>query len=145
MELLTFLVADYANVAEGGKLNVMGIFSNIFATNFPARHPSMFIVAKLGADLGEYGDQRTLTIKLMDADGHEIMRFERPIIIPQPEGGHRPEVTAILQINDIVFPYAGRYQFSLQIDKDLKGAYPLDITQIPVVQNQEPTSPAKGE
>ena len=37
MELLTILAADYANIAEGGKLNVMGIFRNIYAATFPAR------------------------------------------------------------------------------------------------------------
>jgi len=29
MQLLTILAADYANIAEGGKLNVMGIFTII--------------------------------------------------------------------------------------------------------------------
>jgi hypothetical protein len=130
MELLTFLAADYANIAQGGKINVMGIFRNIYATHFPARHPSMYLVVKLGADLGEYGDDRALIIKLLDADAHELMRYESQIKIPQPQGGQRPEVNALLQINDIVFPNPGRYQFSVQVDKDVKGTFPIDIDQI---------------
>jgi hypothetical protein len=47
MELLTILAADYANIAQGGKLNVMGIFRNINALKFPAKHSSMTLVVKL--------------------------------------------------------------------------------------------------
>jgi hypothetical protein len=129
MELLTILAADYANIAQGDKINVMGIFRTIFAPSFPARHPSMFLVVKLGADLGEYGDERTMTIKLLDADGNELMRYPMQIRIPQPSGGQRPEVNALLQINDVVFPSAGRYQFSVFIDKDNKGDLAIDVIQ----------------
>ena len=132
MELLTILAADYANIAQGGKLNVMGIFRNIYATSFPARHLSMILVVKLGADIGEFDDERSLTIKLMDQDGNELMRFSSPIKIPKPSGGQRPEVNAILQINEIVFPQPGRYQFSVQVDKDFKGSLPIDV--IPIEQ-----------
>jgi len=55
MKLTLFLAADYANITREGKLNVMGIFNDIYARTFPARHSSMHLVAKLGAELGEYG------------------------------------------------------------------------------------------
>ncbi len=132
MELLTILAADYANVAQGGKLNVMGIFKTVYSSNFPARHSSMFVVVKLGADLGEYGDDRVFRLKLLSADGKELMQFEQPIKIPQPQDGQRPEVNVILQINDIIFPEPGRYQFSVLIDKDLKGALPIDLLKIDI-------------
>jgi len=130
MELLTILVADYANVAQGGKINVMGIFRNIYAVNFPAVHPSMALIIKLGAELGEYGDDRKLIVKLLDADGKELMNFENIIEVPQPEGGQRPEINAIFALNGIVFPTPGRYQFSVLIDRDVKGHIPLDVIEL---------------
>jgi len=130
MELLTILAADYANIAQGGKLNVMGIFREIYATSFPAQHPSMVLIVKLGADLGEYGDSRNLRIRLVDPDGKEMVKFENNIEIPQPVNGQRPEVNAILALNGLVFPAPGRYPFSVQIDKDYKGQLPLDVVAI---------------
>lgn len=130
MELLTILAADYANITQNGKLNVMGIFGNIYAPNFPARHLSMTLVVKLGANLGEYGEQRQLSIRLMNADGIEIWRFENPVQIPQPTGGQRPEINAIIQINEIVFPEPGRYQFGVYVDRDYKGDLPIDVIKI---------------
>jgi len=130
MELLTILAADYANIAQGGKLNVMGIFRNIYSTKFPALHPSMVLIIKLGAELGEYEDERTLTVKLLNPDGVELMKITNPIRIPEGKGGQRPEVNAILALNGIVFPEPGRYQFSVQVDKDIKGGLPLDIIKV---------------
>ena len=130
MELLTILAADYANITQNGKLNVMGIFRNIYATKFPARHLSMTLVVKLGAELGEFDDERQLAVRLMDADGNELMRYESPIKVPSPSGGQRPEINAIIQINEIVFPQPGRYQFSVFVDRDAKGSLPIDVTLI---------------
>jgi hypothetical protein len=76
MRLLLLLAADYANVTGDGKLNVMGIFNEIKASAFPARHPSMHLIVKLGADLGEYGERRDLFVKLLDADGNPIASVE---------------------------------------------------------------------
>ncbi|HEY2979992.1 MAG TPA: hypothetical protein VGJ22_02325 [Anaerolineales bacterium] len=130
MELLTILAADYANIAEGGKLNVMGVFRNIYAARFPATHPSMALIVKLGAELGEYGDERNLTIRLLNADGGELLRFENPIKIPDGVGGLVPEVNAILAINGIVFPTPGRYEFVVQVDRDHKGSLSIDVSQL---------------
>ena len=114
MKLLLLLATDYANVTSDGKLNVMGIFRDINAVNFPARHSSMHLVVKLGAELGEYGDTRTLTVKLLDPDGVEIMSLTGPVAIPKSESGKIPEVNAILELKDIIFPKPGPYQFLLR-------------------------------
>jgi len=68
VEVPLLLVADYANVTDNGKLNVMGIFQRLHAREFPARHPVMQLVIKLVAGPGEYGESRRLTVRLLDAD-----------------------------------------------------------------------------
>ena len=137
MKLLLLLAADYANITSDGKLNVMGIFRDINAYTFPARHSSMHLVVKLGAELGEYGDTRTLTVKLSDPDGNEIMSLSGPAAIPNSVGGRVPEVNAILEIKDIIFPKPGPYQFIVLIDKDYKGDLPVYVNQLEVPKNNE--------
>jgi len=102
MNLDIFLVADYANMTGDGKLNVMGIFREINAPNFPARHPSMHLVIKLSAELGEYGIQRGLGVKLCDPDGNELISLTGPIDVPKGGHGIRPEVNAILELKDTI-------------------------------------------
>jgi hypothetical protein len=130
MKSLLFLVADYANVTGDGKLNVMGIFNDINATNFPARHSSMHLVAKLGAELGEYGQTRNFTVKLLDEDANQILDISGQLEIPNGEKGRKPEVNIILELKDIVFPKAGIYQFVLMIDKDHKNELTLYVNTI---------------
>jgi hypothetical protein len=130
MELLTILAADYANVSKEGKLNVMGIFNDIFAENFPCRQPSMYLIVKLQAELGEYDEDRTLTIKLLDEDGNELMKLTGPMKMQKPAGGRRPEANAILRINDLIFKNPGRYEFRVFVDKDSKGSLTINVTKI---------------
>jgi len=130
MKPLLFLVADYANVTGDGKLNVMGIFNDINAYNFPARHPSIHLIAKLAPELSEYGQKRTFTVILMDPDGNHIMEIIEELDIPRGQGGRKPEVNIILDLKDIIFPKDGRYQFVLLIDKDQKDELTIYVNQI---------------
>lgn len=130
MRPLLFLAADYANITGDGKLNVMGIFNDINSFNFPARHPSMHLIAKLAPELSEYGQKRTFTIILMDADANHIMELSGEINVPMGQGGRKPEVNIILDLKDIILPKPGRYVFVLQIDKDQKDELTLYVNQI---------------
>jgi hypothetical protein len=137
MKLLLLLAADYANTTGDGKLNVMGIFRDINAFNFPTRLSSLHLVIKFAAELGEYGDTRTITVKLRDPDGAEIMSFTSPAVIPKSEGGRIPEVSTILELKDIVFKKPGPYQFVVLIDKDYKGDLPIYVNKLEAPKNQE--------
>lgn len=130
MDVLVFLAADYANVAQGGKLNVVGIFNEINATNFPARHASMHLVIKLGADMVEFGQSRKVTVKLLNADGQEGFSLSGDVEIPEGSEGKRPEINLIYELHDLVFPEPGAYEFALLIDKDLKHKLPIRLNKI---------------
>jgi hypothetical protein len=130
MEKLLFLAADYANITGDGKLNVMGIFQDIYSFNFPARHSSMHLIARLGAELGEHGQTREFTIKLLDEDGHQVMDLVGQFQVPQGQPGRKPEVNVILELKDLVFPMPGTYTFVILVDKDQKGELALHVNQL---------------
>ncbi len=130
MKLTLFLAADYANITREGKLNVMGIFNDIYAQTFPARHSSMHLVAKLGAELGEYGQARDFTVKLLDADGNPIFDLSGQFQVPPGGQGRKPEVNLILELKDLIFPKEGMYQFVLLVDKDHKGELSLYVNKL---------------
>lgn len=136
MRLTLFLAADYANITREGKLNVMGIFDDIYAQSFPARHTAMHLVIKLGAELGEYGQERNFTVKLLDADGNPIFDLSGQFQVPPGGHGRKPEVNLILELKDLIFPKEGMYVFVLLVDKDQKGELSLHVNKI------EPQKPA---
>lgn len=127
MQVALLLAADYANVAQGGKLNVMGIFDNIRAQTFPARHASMHLVVKLASDPGEGGQMRAITILLLNEDGGEMLRMSQDIEVPPHSGGRRPEMNFIMELRDVVFPTPGIYEFVVQVDRDTKATHPIHL------------------
>lgn len=130
MKELLFLVADYANMTGDGKLNVMGIFEEIYSSNFPARHPSMHLVASLAAELGEYGQERNFTVKLLDEDGLQLLELGGTFQVPIGQRGRKPQINMIFDLKDVVFPKPGIYQIALFIDKDHKCATSLYLNQL---------------
>lgn len=130
-------MADYANITREGKLNVMGIFNDIHSFSFPARHPSMHLVVKLGAELGEWGQSRDFTVKLLDADGNQIMDVTGQFQVPKGEHGRTPEVNIILELKDVVFPKPGAYQFVFLVDKDQKADLSLHVNQLETTKPNE--------
>jgi hypothetical protein len=130
MKVDLFLTADYANITGDGKLNVMGIFREVNAINFPARHSSMHVVIRLYAELGEFGATRDLVVKLLDADGTEIVGLSGQVDVPKPAEGRTPQVNVILELKDIIFPKPGPYQFIILLDKDHKASLTIYVNQL---------------
>src|SRR5829696_4762255 len=131
MEKLILLLADYANVDSSGKLNVLGAFGRIYATAFPARHPYMCLVAKLGADWGESGQSKEFSVNFVDQDSQVVAIFPPlPFTIPSPSKENFPEVNFIIQLRDFVLPEAGSYQFVINVDGEPIGTLPLTVDLI---------------
>jgi len=122
MEILLIVAADYANLTGNNKLNIMGIFSDLNPPSYPYEHPSMYLVVKMRPEFIELGDTRTLTVKFIDEDGHELVSMPRQIRIPDIRGGKRPEINGIFSFNNLEIPRPGFYQFAILLDKDHKGS-----------------------
>jgi hypothetical protein len=140
MRINLFLLADYANISEDKKLNIMGIFTEINAFQFPVRQPSMHLVLSMTPELGEYGDTRTLAIRLFDPDGNELMNISLPCQLPKPEHGRMPIVNFVLNLRDLIFPKPGPYGFVVQLDKDRKDQILLYVNQL-----EQPQQPQIGQ
>ena len=129
MKLRLLLAADYANISQEGKLNVMGIFNEINSSSFPCRHSSMHLVITLVPELGEYGVSRDLFVRLFTPDGNEIMNLSGQIDVPKRGPGRPPEVNVILELKDLIFPEPGPYQLVVLIDRDQKDELSIKLNK----------------
>lgn len=128
METRLLLLADFANVDSSGKLNIIGAFNRIFAPQFPAQHPMMYLVVRVAAGLGEFDRQRNLEVVLYDQDGHEKWRTPNlTFAVPAPVAGRIGEFNAVIGMQMMKFDSPGRYEFRVFIDNDLEGTIPLDL------------------
>ena len=129
MKVQLLLLADYASVSSDNKLNVMGVFRSINASNFPAKHSLMYLVLSMVAELGETGQTRTVIIKMLDADGKELLSITNEAELPDDEVG-MPEINMIVQLTDVLFIKPGPYMFVVIVDKDHKAQLSLQVNQV---------------
>jgi hypothetical protein len=141
LEVILMLACDYANVEQSGKLNMMGVFNDIKATTFPIRHPMMHLVVKLGVELGEVPQDRTVVVRLLDEDQKEMLTLRQPFHIPPSRGARMPEMNFIFQLRDLVFQRPGTYDFALYVDEEFKRVLPIYVKQIAPPPGAPPTPP----
>jgi hypothetical protein len=131
MDVSILLVADYANVTQDGKLNVMGIFHNINALNFPATHPEMHLITQLKAGPAEYEREFTLDIKLIDDDAsHILLQQTFRLVVPRGTAGQTVYMNHLLRMINVQFPKPGSYEFSVLVDRDVKGSLPIEVHKL---------------
>lgn len=134
MQVLMLITADHASVeTTTGKLNILGAFKRILATQFPTKLPSMSLVIKLGGEIEDLPNPHTLAVALADEDGKELINISGPFNIPVYQRGVQPEFNAVIEFRDIVFSRPGDYRFYIRVDEGR-----LDqSTVIQVVQKPE--------
>lgn len=125
-------LADYANLAQGEKLNIMGIFDNIFCQQFPCRHMQMVLVLRIIASAAEFGRTSRFEVRLIDEDAiYELVKIEGEITIGRPPFGNVGYVNQVFTLTNVEFPKAGDYEFSIFIDNVLKGSLPIRVIELP--------------
>jgi hypothetical protein len=128
MQVKIATLADYTSVSEGGKLNILGIFSILWAANVPVVHPQMQLVLQLEFDPSEAGE-RDIKVVLVDEDGREILSLSGTFSVPTQPGPEPIGINYSLGFANVVFPKYGRYAFKILIGGDLKSEVPLSVLQ----------------
>lgn len=127
------LIADYANVSQEGKLNILGIFGQIMAPAVPAIHPQMQLIITIEADRGEANREHTILIELIDADNIQTpVRIEAKIKFGPPPTGEEVKFNQIVQLNNIQFNKFGSYSFKIHIDGEIKQSIPINVVKFQV-------------
>ena len=142
MKTLLFLTADFANLTQDNKVNILGIFNQVFAPRFPALLPQYHLIAKVGLEPGEEPKNRKLTLYLVgeDANVAKVKIFEETFDFPERSGGLDPEHAVIMTMQGMVFPKQGTYQFLLHIDDRWLASLSLYLREQlpPQPQSQQP-------
>lgn len=128
VEVTVAVLADYANVSQDGKLNIMGIFQEINPPFLPFPMPQMYLVLSFSAGPAEFDTARDIRIPLLHSDGQEILGMEAQMQIPRPKrAGSRAYINQAIGLTGVQFERAGDYAFSILIGDDEKASVPLHV------------------
>ncbi len=137
MDVTLAVLADYANVSQDGKLNIMGIFQEINAVSLPIPLPQMYLVASFEAGPAEFDSQKQLRVVLLDNDGNEKLALEGQVQVPRPpRPGSRAYINEAIGLAGVPFDSAGDYAFAILVGGETKATVPLHVNDLSAGGNQ---------
>ena len=126
MKLKLFLLADYINVADG-KLNIIGEFSSIWASEFPVTLPLMCIGMKISLDREDFGVSHEIKVQFVDEHANELWVVNKEFNYPEQHILIYPNFLGVIQLNGMEFEKPTSYQFKLFVEEQLLSSIPLNV------------------
>ncbi len=109
MELQLAFFCDDAQETPEGKLDVQGVFHDLFAPGFPAEQDRMVLVLVLDWDRTDQG-QYNLKAELVGPDGNVVLTVDgHSDVDPRPASRPPARTRLVMPLERAVFPTAGRY------------------------------------
>jgi hypothetical protein len=130
MDVNLAVLADYANVSQDSKLNIMGIFQEVNPPVLPFALPQMYLVVSFVAGPAEFGSVKNIRIVLLDNDGNEMLALEAQAQVPRPpRPGRRAFINQVIGLNGITFQRPGDYAFSILVGGETKETVGLHVNE----------------
>lgn len=129
MDTRVAVLADYANVTADGKLNIMGVFTTVHTRDVPAVIPHMVFVLQLETNLGDAGS-RNIGLELVESDGLVLMGVSGQMEFNKPPDGIPGTANFQMDLNNLILPMFGRYEFRVTIDGERVETVPLQVKRI---------------
>ncbi len=139
MRLLVAALADYANIAEGGKLNLSGVFDTIVVRQFPSVHPQMVLALRLQFEYEDGSKEHQLQVVVQNQDGKQYANAAARINIGQIPPGVRMVANQVLTFQQIKLVRADEIAFILLWDGVEIQRVLLTVLHVPA--QQEPPQP----
>lgn len=132
-------LCDYATISQEGKLSILGIFSDISVREVPSRHPQAFLAFELEFSYAEMNAEFPLRIECVDEDGQAVFKADgQATLSGHAKPGQRPRIVQALQLNDLTFEQAGRYDINIFVNNELKRTIEFTVTTRPPETESSP-------
>jgi len=127
VKLTIIALADYVNTAEGGKLNILGIFDRINAKDFPVRHAQMSLVLRFLCEYADSEEEHPVRVHLEAPNGAKIVEVEGAVRVPTMQPGESRTVNQVIQMMNVAFQRSGTYLLRVYLEEELAGEIPLSL------------------
>ncbi len=126
MKVVFAYLADHASKTDTGKLNILGMFSQINGTSLPVVLQHAVLVVKAAREPGDLAGEYTTRLVMIGPGGSELYPAEFPIEI-DPCVADAAEIDFIIEMGGIKFEEFGSYTFQIMIAHDLLASVPFRV------------------
>jgi hypothetical protein len=117
------IICDDIRQEEGGKISLMGLFENIYATRFPAVHPRLAILTEWGEGKGEF----EIKTKILSPDRKIVLRETASQIKLSGANIKHRDISVHLNLE---FKTPGVYWIENYLDGEMINSVPLNIVHV---------------
>lgn len=133
MRVLYAAVCEGASERQDGRVDLHGIFQQLYAPGFPAQQDELTLAVAIEWDAGEQG-RVAFRIDLSDPSGAPALTINGHSDVAQsPPGEAPPQTRLLMPMRDVVFPAAGTYLWELEMDAMRTPLAPLHLIRNPEV------------
>lgn len=113
MQLLLAVICDDAQLNAEGKLDVRGIFNDLYAPGFPAKQDHMTLVLVVEWDREDEGRYR-FRVDLRSPGGKPILSVDgHSDVDRRPADRPPPRTRLVMPLDEVIFPQPGAYDFQV--------------------------------
>ncbi|HEX6038066.1 DUF6941 family protein [Longimicrobium sp.] len=129
MKVLYSVIAEDAQLRHDGRMDVHGIYHELYARGFPARQDKLTLVTTIEWDASERGDI-DFSVNLLDPGRSPVLTINAQTQVEDQYAVHRPARTQMaIPIDGIVFPVAGTYEFQLTVGETVQALTPIYLVE----------------
>ena len=131
MRVLYAVICEQAEARADGRMDMHGVFHQLYAPAFPAQQDRMVLAAAVEWNEGEVGRQ-PFRIDLLDPNRTPVLTISGHTDVGVSAGGDAPPQTRlVMPLEGVVFPVAGTFVFHLYLgDEDIPVA-PIHLIENP--------------
>jgi hypothetical protein len=131
VRVLYALNCEHAHSREDGRLDVHGVFHQLYAPGFPAEQDRLVLAMAIEWDQEEPGP-RDFKIDLLDPTGSPTLTIAGETdVMPRDPRDSPPQTRLIMPMERIVFPLAGTYLYELTVGEEVLRVAPLHLIENP--------------
>ena len=138
MDLQLACVAEYISRSAKGHLNILGLYDEIHAHNFPAKHASLIVVVRFKYSRSEVSERPIdITYRVVNDDGKPMVELRGGQLLQAPPSGEYAFWEHQLVLNDLVFEREGDYSVDVVVNGSQRASVPIKLRRIPGDPGQE--------
>lgn len=131
MKLLYALLCENANERTDGRLDVHGVFHQLYAPGFPAQQDQMTLAVSLEWEPHERG-KIEFSIELVDPARSPVLSITGQTEVGEQQPFQGPPLTRmVMPLDGVVFPSEGSYLFELVLSGERTRLAPLHLIKDP--------------
>ncbi|MBS1706885.1 MAG: hypothetical protein JST40_13550 [Armatimonadetes bacterium] len=142
MRLALCRLCQYAGRLQEGNPILVGLFSRIECSTFPARLDPCYLAVEIESDPTEVDQVVSLDIRLIDEDGRPLANWDG--LLELPESGEADTRRTFFTLNlpwgrDVRFDAPGRYRFDVVVRRDGGSEDILGGESLTLIEAAEPS------